>query len=164
MPKNDDTTGEDAPVKHAGGRPTKYVKSFAKLAFEFALLGHTDDDFARVFEVSARTVNRWKKDQPEFRQAVLRGRDVADAKVAASLYHRALGYSHPETVITTHLGKVTKTAVTKHYPPDSYAAIRWLMNRQPARWRAQPEPSDGAELPAPIAVTVKVVDGRRTDA
>src|SRR6266481_4131197 len=28
---------------------------------------------------------------------------------------------------------------TKHYPPDTKAALRWLMNRQPALWRDRRE-------------------------
>jgi len=28
---------------------------------------------------------------------------------------------------------------TKHYPPDTKAALRWLMNRQPAVWRDRQE-------------------------
>ena len=28
---------------------------------------------------------------------------------------------------------------TKHYPPDTKAALRWLMNRQPALWRDRQE-------------------------
>ena len=28
---------------------------------------------------------------------------------------------------------------SKHYPPDTKAALRWLMNRQPALWRDRQE-------------------------
>ena len=28
---------------------------------------------------------------------------------------------------------------TEHYPPDTKAALRWLMNRQPALWRDRQE-------------------------
>ena len=28
---------------------------------------------------------------------------------------------------------------TQHYPPDTKAALRWLMNRQPALWRDRQE-------------------------
>jgi len=28
---------------------------------------------------------------------------------------------------------------TEHYPPDTTAALRWLMNRQPEKWRDRRE-------------------------
>ena len=59
----------------------------------------------------------------------------ADADVAASLYHRAMGYSHPEDKIFLHEGKVVRAQTTRHYPPDTGAAMAWLKNRQGLYWR-----------------------------
>jgi hypothetical protein len=28
-----------------------------------------------------------------------------------------------------------KVELTKHYPPDTTAALKWLFNRQPDKWR-----------------------------
>ena len=152
----------DAAAKGKGGRPTKFDKRFVDQAFNLALLGLTEPEIAKVLGVTRQTLNNWRRTQPGFFDAIVRGKEPADAKVARSLFERANGYSHPEIVITSFQGEITKTRVTKHYPPDTNAASLWLRNRQPARWRAQPDPADGTDVPLPISVTVKVEDGRRT--
>lgn len=161
MAKNDDDAVPEGPAKRGRGQPTKYSKTFAKQAFKLALLGLTDVEMAGMFDVAERTLNRWKKEHPDFWQSLTRGRAAADADVAASLYERALGYTHPEVVITSFQGVITKTNVRKHYPPDTAAASLWLRNRQSARWRATPDPIDGNDVATPVKVTVSVVDARR---
>ena len=123
------------------GRPTAYKPEYPDLARKFCLLGATNDDLARMFEVSPRTIDQWMADQPEFSRSVKEGREEADAKVAESLYRRAIGYSH-EAV------KIFKTAdseapiyapYTQHYPPDTAAAFIWLKNRRKQDWRDKTE-------------------------
>ncbi len=46
-----------------------------------------------------------------------------------------MGYSHPAVHVSNYQGDITLTPITKHYPPDTVAAIFWLKNRQPAKWR-----------------------------
>src|SRR6266567_9586804 len=47
------------------------------------------------------------------------------------------GYSHPAVKIFMPSGASEPVYVpyTQHYPPDTKAALRWLMNRQPDKWR-----------------------------
>jgi hypothetical protein len=47
------------------------------------------------------------------------------------------GYSHPAVKIFMPAGasEPVYAPYTQHYPPDANAALRWLMNRQPERWR-----------------------------
>lgn len=99
------------------GRPTKFDAKMLRQARELALLGLTDVEMAKVFEVTKSTWNLWKLRHPEFAAALRDGKVLADAKVAASLHHRAIGYSHPEVVINSYQGAIIKTRVTKHYPP-----------------------------------------------
>ncbi|GAB3068091.1 hypothetical protein [Pedococcus soli] len=47
---------------------------------------------ADFFGVSLRTVNSWKKKQPEFLHAIKGGKARADAEVASKLYDRATGF------------------------------------------------------------------------
>lgn len=103
------------------------------------LLGATDKDLAKFFEVEESTLNNWKKDHPEFLESIKEGKDQADAIVAQSLFHRATGYSHKDVDIRMYKGKIVTTPLTKHYPPDSTAAIFWLKNRQPEKWRDKQE-------------------------
>jgi hypothetical protein len=79
----------------------------------------------------------WKISYPEFRESITRGKIEADAHVAEALYRRACGYSHPAVKIFMPAGASAPVYAhyTEHYPPDANAALRWLMNRQPERWR-----------------------------
>lgn len=122
------------------GRPTVYQKLFAHQAFTFCLTGATNDDLAMLFQVSVRTINRWLIDHKEFCHAVQAGRGGADAKVATSLYKRAIGFSVPEAHVSNYKGVITITELEKYYPPDVGAATLWLTNRRPDLWRVNPEP------------------------
>ena len=121
------------------GRPTKYKDEYAKQAYKLCLLGSTDEDMADFFEVSKSTINNWKHDYPEFLDSIKRGKISADATVASRLYKRAIGYEHDEAQIFNHQGEALIVPTTKHVQPDTTAAIFWLKNRQPARWRDKQE-------------------------
>ena len=123
-----------------GGRSTRYKKEFAQMAEKIALLGATDAELAEIFEVSERTINTWKQRHKEFSAALKSGKQLADANVASRLYERALGYSTTDTKFATHEGEITDSQeYEKHYPPDTTAAIFWLKNRQPEKWRDKQE-------------------------
>lgn len=118
------------------GAPTKYKDEYCELAYKFCLLGAEDTDLARMFDVCEATINNWKNDYPEFLESIKRGKDIADAEIASKLYHRAKGYAHPDVITASSNGIITDIKeVTKHYPPDTTAAIFWLKNRQPKLWR-----------------------------
>lgn len=119
------------------GRPTDYKVEYVEQAFRLCLLGATDKDMADFFDVCEDTINEWKKVHPEFSESLKRGKIKADAEVANSLYHRALGYEHPEDKIFCTNGEVTTVETIKHYPPDTAAAFIWLKNR--AGWRDKQE-------------------------
>jgi len=77
----------------------------------------------------------------QFRESITRGKIQADAHVAEALFRRACGYNHPAVKIflPSGAGEPIYAPYTKHYPPDTKAALRWLMNRQPAVWRDRQE-------------------------
>src|SRR5712691_1846304 len=102
-----------------------------------SLLGLTDHQLADFLGISCETLYSWKLSYPEFRESITRGKIEADAHVAEALYRRACGYNHPAVKIflPSGAGEPIYAPYTKHYPPDTKAALRWLMNRQPALWR-----------------------------
>jgi hypothetical protein len=134
----------DKPAPKRGrGRPSKFNDAIYEQVTNYCLLGATNDKLAELLGVGATTIDRWIREKPEFRGAIQKGRDEADATVAKSLYHRACGYSHPKVHVSNYQGQITLTPLTEHYPPDTAAAFIWLKNRQPARWRDKaPEGSD----------------------
>ena len=118
-----------------GGRPSKFKPEFVRQAEKLCTIGLTDAELASFFEVSEVTLNAWKHKHPEFLNALKVGKDEADTRVERSLYHRAIGYSHPEEKIFNDGGEPLIVPTTKHYPPDTTAAIFWLKNRKTAEWR-----------------------------
>lgn len=126
-------------IKMARGRPSKYKKEYAEQAYKLCLLGATDKDLADFFEVDEATVNRWKQGHVEFCESLKRGKVEADAVIAQKLFHRAKGYEHQEDKIFNDSGTPLIVPTVKHYPPDTTAAIFWLKNRQPDKWRDKQE-------------------------
>lgn len=131
-----------------GTNTCKLSKEILELTYKFMLLGANEAQLADALNVSKPTIDYWKQQKPEFLQVLKAGKLEADANVAKALYHRALGYSHPDTVILTNTvktyddeGKVIESHIEplivptiKHYPPDSYAANKWLSLRQRELW------------------------------
>jgi len=118
-----------------GGRKSTYKKEYAELAYNYCLLGATDEQLAEFLGTGETTINKWKKDYKEFREALKKGKVEADAKVARSLYNRALGYSFTEEKTTSSEEGTFKIETVKHYPADPTSMIFWLKNRQPILWR-----------------------------
>lgn len=150
----------------ARGRPSLYDAAVhPAAAFKLALLGKTDKEIAANLAISTSTLHKWKKEHPRFASSLTRGKDNADADVAAGLYHRARGYSHEAVHI--HVGKdaqgnvvVTKTPYTKHYPPDTMAAIYWLNNRQRRMW-FQEQQRKPVDVTDPEETATSVADALR---
>jgi DNA-binding XRE family transcriptional regulator len=145
------------------GRPTSYRAEYAAQALKLCKLGLTDKELAEYFEVSEQTLNAWKKAHPAFLESLKGGKTLADAEVASKLFHRATGYEHQDTDIRVIDGQIVQTQIIKHYPPDTTAAIFWLKNRQPAKWRDKPVESDPDDV-VPMRVEVTVKDARKPDA
>jgi len=133
------------------GRPTKYKEEYNEQVYKLCLLGATDKELADFFNVAESTINEWKIEYVEFSESIKRGKQIADANVASKLYHRAIGYEHEDTQFATYQGEITdKETYIKHYAPDPTAAIFWLKNRQPAKWR------DKQEIDQTIKADVKI--------
>lgn len=145
------------------GRPSKYDPDYARQAKQICALGATDKELADFFQVSVSTLNLWKIEHSEFSESLKLGKEPADNRVKQALYHRALGYSHPEDDIKQVNGGIVITPTIKHYPPDTTACIFWLKNRLPEEFRANPEPGDD-DYVAPVKIEVSVVDATKPKA
>lgn len=117
------------------GQPTKYKKAYCEQASKLCALGATDESLADFFNVCEKTINNWKEAHPEFLQSIKGSKLARDEAVERSLFDRAMGYSHPEDKIFNQAGEPLIVPTTKHYAPDTAAAIYWLNNRQPDRWK-----------------------------
>jgi hypothetical protein len=130
-------------AKDAGppvGRPSAYRPEFDRMATHLCFLGATDQDLGDYFGVDPDTVRAWCGRHPAFDVAVRAGKQHADARVAASLFMRAVGYTakvnKPMAVpVGGGVSEVRIVAFEEYVAPDVKAAIHWLNNRQPENWR-----------------------------
>lgn len=105
------------------------------IAAGLARIGKTNAEIADYFGVNKDTIYTWQKKHHKFKESLKRNKDFIDFFVEDSLLKRACGYKHPEDKIFNNNGEEMIVKTTKHYPPDTTAAIFWLKNRQPDKWR-----------------------------
>lgn len=130
------------------GRIPSYDKDIhPTLAFKFCLLGCKDERLAELLEIGLPTLEDWKTRYPDFLLSIYEGRDLANANMVKSMYHRACGFEYVEkeyeaVTIRDASGKVVfdedgcpkKEVVlvkkkVKHQPADVPAAKFMLWNR-----------------------------------
>lgn len=116
-------------------RPSKFNEALKETILDLYKRNRTDAQVAKIIGISLRTLSNWKTKYPSFLHAVKDMKCVADDLVEASLFRRAVGYSHPEEKIFFKDGKPERVLTTKHYPPETHAGTFWLKNRQPEKWR-----------------------------
>lgn len=140
------------------GRTTDYKPEFDKQAEKLARLGATDMELADFFEVSVRTIHRWKVTHQEFCHSLKAGKEDADNRVERALYQRALGFEcEAVKIFCSKDGEVTKVPYREIVAPDTTACIFWLKNRKREEWRDKVETevtgADGGPVQAAITVT-----------
>ena len=138
--------------KHAGGRPTKYKKEYAEYAKKLGRHGLIDTDYAELFGVAIQTIYTWKKNHPEFLEALNAGKQEADSKVEKALFELATGYEYDaEKPMIVSDGKDVGSHIEvanyrEKIAPNATAIIYWLKNRQPEKWRDKQEIEHSGEV------------------
>ena len=137
------------------GRPSSFRPEFITQAEKLCALGATDQEIADFFEVSTRTVYRWKLDNDEFCQALKAGKSNADERVERSLYQKATGYHYVEqqaikVKLEQYRDGVEVVEVERYAQPDTTAAIFWLKNRRSDLWRDKHDHTHSGPDGAPI--------------
>lgn len=136
--------GKEAVEQSAVGRPTDFKPEYVEQAMKLCELGATDEEIGAFFNVSTRTIYRWKNEIPEFCQAIKTGKHAADERVERSLYQKATGYyvieqeSH-KLKVDQYKEEVEIVDVEKYVQPDTTAGIFWLKNRRAEQWRDKKE-------------------------
>lgn len=137
-------------LAHVINRTTsKYKPQYINQAYvACAEMGADLEQLGKLFLASSASVKRWMKEFPEFKKAILEGREIFDtAKVERALVQRAVGFEYDE--VTTervllankadkgkaNLPAIKKKVTTKLYPAEASCIYFWLINRQPERWK-----------------------------
>lgn len=118
----------------------------------WAASGLTDDDIATNMGIVRSTLNEWKNKYSDISDTIKKNKEQADYIVEGSLFKRANGYKYEEVTEECIFNKETEKyelkvtkRVTKEVPPDVGAAMAWLKNRQPNKWRDKPKESVNEE-------------------
>jgi len=122
---------------------SKYDDSFPLRAEGLARDGLTDDVIAATLGISCTTYYSYQKKHPEFAAAIHRGKIPVDTKVESALLRQALGHTcretHLEDIVDRKTGAVLeeqkRKVVIKQVSPNVTAAIFWLKNRHPEKYR-----------------------------
>ena len=112
--------------------------------------GLTDEQIANNIGIRRPTLYDWKKSHPDISDALKKGKEVVDREVESALLKRAKGYETVETTTVEDADGTTERTVVKQIPPDTTAAIFWLKNRKPDKWRDRKE----TELSGGVGVQV----------
>lgn len=131
----------------ASGRKSKYeslVKPFLARIEHLCRMGATEEEICSKIGVSVSSFNVYKNQHPELLEALKQGKIDADDAVEAALFRRATGYSYEEVRTNSYADsndnqRQFRSVVTRELPPDVTAAIFWLKNRRPERWRDRHE-------------------------
>jgi len=153
------------------GRKHKSLKQrLEKRTFDYDAIsrmaeeGMTDAQIANVVGVKRKdTIADWRREDPEFADALKKGKEISDSRVVKSLYKRTQGYEYEE--VTTEVSDIlnvdgTSTGlrnrsvkrVKKQLAPDTTACIFWLKNRQTVDWRDRHEHTGGDGGPVKFLV------------
>ena len=140
-----------------------YEPEFADQARAMCRLGATDEELAEHFEVCVRTIYRWRNTHEEFAEAVVIGKEHADARVERALYSRVVGCTVERTRVFKGAGDAEPVCVTykHHLPLDPVAALHWLRVRQPEKWRIRDESEDEDDMSKAILAAFARADERR---
>jgi len=138
--------------RNKGGRPTEYNKAICQVAGTLAEFGASDRQVYTKLKISQRTFYTWKKEHPEFGEAIASGRQRFDnGEIERSLIQQAK--PHDEVTVYHELkgrgkerkmlmvGKKTKQAVV-----NVPAAERVLKANMPEKYGDKLEHRGGIQV------------------
>jgi len=123
------------------GRPSLYdPNTTPKMAGALAKQGLTNEEIAKGLGINVSTFYAWKIEYPDFSEKVQSGASSIDDRVENAFLKRALGYDLRLKKQVVVGGSLEDAEYDVHIAPEPGAALNWLKNRRPDKWRdKQPE-------------------------
>ena len=123
------------------GRPSLYdPNTTPKMAGALANQGLTNEEIAKELGINVSTFYAWKAEYPDFSEKVQSGASSVDDRVENAFLKRALGYDLRLRKQVVVGGSLEDAEYDVHIAPEPGAALNWLKNRRPEKWRdKQPE-------------------------
>jgi transposase len=118
-----------------------YSPKLNEVARQLALQGMTNAEITTTLQISNGTFYNWCKEYPDFKAAILEGKDIYDSEVVEkALLEDAIGKEFEEVTIERDPnGDMVESKVVKKWQRNFQAQRFWLMNRHPSRWKDKQE-------------------------
>ncbi len=127
-----------------------YSPDVYKAIAELLKYGYNFAQIAQQLQLTEKKLNLWLRRYPDLAELMRCVTDPIDNQVEAALLKRALGYEQQEVycedIVDKKSGEVLeelkRKTVIKQVPPDVRAAMAWLQNRRPQRWKSTAQEAD----------------------
>jgi len=139
-------------IKKPLGAPSKYDPKYCAIVKQLASKGFIDKEICDILLITEPTFIKWKKDYPELFKAHADGKKEPMERLENALFNRGMGMTIEEKIYEPKMikgknGKPVKSKyrmelirkTKKELPPNEGAAMLYLKNRYPDRWRDKQE-------------------------
>lgn len=150
--------------KKKRGAPTKKTPNRVQRIFKLAKEGKTNEEIAKMVEVSTETIRLWRQADFDFSCDLKEAQNEANQLVEAALFKRALGYD--STVQTQRIdkdGNVINVKETIHIPGHPTSQIYWTKNRDRKRWSDKVESEITGREGGPLVLEVIDYRGKKDE-
>jgi hypothetical protein len=114
---------------------SKWDNSFLNKVYEMCKLGSTDELLAIALDVSTTTIQKWKRDKPEFNEIIAKAKAKINHSVGVAFLLSCVGYDYEEVeTLESSEGKISTKTIKKHKCGDPIAQYRYLNLRQRDEW------------------------------
>lgn len=126
------------------GRPSKYHPSLLPATKNAANTGMTERELAEFLGIGIATLQTWKSQHPEFKEAIALGKEGPNERVRAALFQSAIGYTvEIKKGAINKQGELVEWVETVWVKPEVAAQIFFLKNRDPSNWNDRTGTSEG---------------------
>lgn len=127
------------------GRPSKYSPSLLPVTRNAADMGMTERELAKFLDISYATLQNWKSQYPEFREALMIGKEGPNQRVVAAAFQSAIGYTvEIKKGALNKQGELVEWTETQYIKPEPTMQIFWLKNRDNDNWNDRNGNAEGA--------------------
>ncbi len=117
----------------------------------WAKQGSTDAEIAKMLGISCKLLYEWKRDKSEFREAIKKGKEVANGELLNSAFTQSVGFFYKEQQAFKVKGyeeidgrmypieKIKVVEVERYNPPNPTMNIFMLKNRLPEHYKDKHE-------------------------
>lgn len=162
-------------VKNKGGRKPLWevmdMPSKLESVRGWAMQGSTDEEIYTMLEISKDTFYKWKKEFPEFAEALKKGKNISNGELINSAFKQSVGFEYVEEqaikvkdwkkVVNPETEKeelvqyerVEVIPVVKVAPPNPTMNIFMLKNRLPEMYKDKQEIGHSGEIANKIDVS-----------